>query len=300
MSDKKMFILYGARDFAIDLPKITQRPNGLDAVSQTFQSSTRDAFARGGCFPNLRNIWITESEPTVEIEGMAYEIRVRGEGLVSGEDVQEDNEVICTDEGWDQGPMSWLTLNPSRFQKGMQHPHISTMWMTEVKMKRIAGPRNSTEGVWRVSGEHKGILLQQDGLPKGRKRRITVGNQAVGSSNPMTLIGATFVNPEGAYTGWPDARKTTLDSSRVQVSDTFLTWDPPPTDKLPGHLTPDNAPAVFDIFSIPWFSPSSFSWNWPWGWCLKSINSEPLIYGMTGTPHLTTIVTEYVPKAIPT
>ena len=115
----------------------------------------------------------------------------------------------------------------------------------------------------------------------------------------MTLTGTQFVNEAGAYTGWPDPRSTTLDSSRVQVSDTFLTRDPPPTDKLPGHLTPDNAPAVKDIFGTVWYSVSQLTWNWPWGWTLKSVSSEPLIYGVPGVPYLTTIVTEFVPRAIP-
>lgn len=155
------------------------------------------------------------------------------------------------------------------------------------------------EGVWRVSGDHKGIILQDNGLPKGRKRRITVGNQVVSSSAGMTLTGTQFVNESGVYTGWADARSTALDSSRVQVSDTFITWDAPPTDKLPGHLTPENAPAVKDIFGVVWYSVSQLTWNWPWGWTLKSVSSEPLIYGVSGVPYLTTIVTEFVPRAIP-
>ena len=298
MSDQSSVILYGARDFPIDLPKITHRPNGLDSVTQLFQSSSRHAFAKGGRFPGLPNFWITESEPTVEIEGMAYEIRVRGEGLASGEDAQEDLEIVNADEGWDQGPLSILTLHPERFQRGQQHPHIPTMWLMETKKKRVAGSRNGIDGVWRVSGEYRGILLGTDGLPKGRKRRITVGNQVFSSSSTMQLLGP-FVDETGAFTGWPSYRFTALDTSRVQVADTFLTWSEPPTDKLPGHLTPENAPPVFDVFGSVWYVESNFAWNWPWGWALKSISSEPLLYGMVGTPYLTTIVTEFVPRAVP-
>lgn len=291
-------VIHGLLDFAREPAKPTLRPNGLDTVSQLFQSSSMHAFARGGRFPGLPNFYITESEPQMEIENMAYEIRVRGEGLADGEDREEDNEIAVTDEGWDQGPMSWLTLDPSKYKRGVQHPHISTLWLLDVQKKRVAGPRNSMEGVWRVSGDHKGILLQDTGLPKGRKRRITVGNQVVSSSVALSLTGTTFTNEAGTFTGWPDARYTALDTSRVQVSDTFLTWDAPPTGSLPGHLTPENAPPILDLFALPWYSPSGFTWNWPWGWSLKSINSEPLIYGVPGVPHLTTLVTEYVPRAI--
>lgn len=293
------FTLHGPLDFPREPAKTTLRPNGLDTVSQLFQASSMHAFAKGGRFPGLPNFYITESEPLMEIESLAYEIRIRGEGLADGEDREEDNEITVTDEGWDQGPMSWLTLDPSRFQRGTQHPHIPTLWLLDVQKKRVAGPRNTMEGVWRVSGDHKGIVLQDNGLPKGRKRRITVGNQVVSSSTALALNDHTiFVNESGAFSGWDDPRYTSLDASRVQVTDTFITFDAPPTDKLPGHLTPENAPAIFDIFSLPWYSPGGFSFNWPWGWSLKSVNSEPLLYGVAGVPYLTSITTEYVPKAI--
>lgn len=299
MSSLPAIIRHGRCDFPTDRPKLTLRPNGMDTVTQPWLSSIPQAFARGGRFPGLPNFYITESEPVMEGSGLANEIRVRGEGLGDGEDREEENEVTVTDEGWDQGPMTWLTLNPARFQRGMQHPHIPTLWLLDVQKKRVVGPRNSMEGVWRVSGDHKGIVLQENGLPKGRKRRITVGNQVVSSSGTLSLDDVTvFKNETGVFTGWVDQRSTTLDSSRVQVADTFLTFDAPPTDKLPGHLTPENAPAVLDIFAIPWWSTTGFTFNWPWGWSLKSISSEPLIYGVIGTPHLTTIVTEYVPRAI--
>lgn len=292
-------ILHGALDFAIEPPKITLRPNGLDTVTQLWQNRNPLIFARGGRFPGLSNFFITESEPTIEIEGRANEIRVRGEGLADGQDREEDNEIAVTDEGWDSGPMTWLTLNPGNYKRGSVHPHYPTLWLLDVQKKRVAGPRSSPQGLWRVSGDHKGIIPQDGGLPKARKRRITVGNQVLSSSNPMTLGGTTFTNESGTYTGWGDARFTALDSSRVQVSDTMITWNAPPTDQLPGHLTPDNAPAVLDIFGLPWYSSSGFTWNWPWGWVLKSISSEPLLYGVSGVPYLTTIVTEFVPKAVP-
>lgn len=303
MTSLSPIIRHGLCDFPSEIPKLTLRPNGLDTVTQLWLSSNATAFARGGQFPGLPNFYVTESEPVLESDGIANEIRVRGEGLSDGEDREEENEIAVTDEGWDQGPVTWLTLDPSKYKRGMQHPHISTLWLLDVQKKRVAGPRNSMEGVWRVSGDHKGILLQDTGLPKGRKRRITVGNQVVSSSTDLELGYSSpgvsvFRNEAGVFTGWEDLRSTALDASRVQVSDTFLTFDAPPTDKLPGHLTPENAPPVFDIFASPWWSTAGFTWNWPWGWALKSISSEPLLYGVSGVPHLTTIVTEYVPRAV--
>ena len=290
--------LYGALDFPQEPPKLALRVNGLDTVSQLFASSSPRAFAKGGPFPGLPNFYITESEPIEDIPGKAYDIRVRGEGLADGEDREEENEVVQTDEGWDQGPITWLTKDPSKFTRGQAHPRIPSLYILEAAKKKVCGLRNSDVGIWRVSADIKGII-PRDGLPKGRKRRITVGNQVVSSSAGMTLTGTTFTNEAGTYTGWADARSTALDSSRVQVADTFITWDAPPTDQLPGHLTPQNAPAVKDIFGTVWYSVSQLTWNWPWGWTLKSVSSEPLIYGLAGTPYLTTIVTEFVPRAVP-
>jgi hypothetical protein len=314
MSSTPPFILHGARDFPIDAPKITLRPNGLDSVTQQFQASSQIAFAKGGAFPGLPNFYITESEPTTEIEGLAYEIRVRGEGLADGMDREEDNDYSIPDEGWDTGSISWLTLRPEQYQRGAQHPHFESLWLLEVQKKRVSGPRNSMSGLWRVSGQCKGIIAQDNGLPKARKRRITIGNQVVSSSTtlalvnqikdgkPFPFVGRATSGPfagQDVYTGWADQRSTALDSSRVQVSDTFITFEAPPTDQLPGHLTPENAPLVKDIFSVSWWSTAGFTWNWPWGWALKSISSEPLLYGLAGTPYLTTIVTEFVPRAVP-
>jgi hypothetical protein len=144
--------------------------------------------------------------------------------------------------------------------------------------------------VWRLSLDCKGILT-----PKARKRRITVNNQPVNSSTTLSLSGPTFMTEEGYFTGWNDQRFTNLDSSRVVVVDTFLSTDPPPTYKLPGHLIPENAPLVKDIFEQPWYSSAGFTWNWPWGWALKGIQSEQLL---DKSLWLTSITTEYVPRAV--
>lgn len=303
------FILHGPRDFPRDLPLVTLRPNGLDTAAQNYLASDPHTFAKGGRFPGLPNFYITESEARHEPTGLAHEVRLRGEGLHDGRDREEENEINVTDEGWDSGPITILTLNPDTYTRGNAHPHIPTLWILETRKKRIAGPPNSTTGIWRVSADCKGIIPQAGDLPKGRKRRITVGNQVVTSSTDLALTNSgtdadgdpfPFWNKEtDTWTGWSPGRSTALDSSRVQVADTFLTWDAPPTDTLPGHLTPENAPDVKDIFATAWFSSSGFTWNWPWGWSLKSISSEPLLYGLPGTPYLTTIVTEYVPRAVP-
>jgi hypothetical protein len=292
-------ILHGELNFVREPPKLTLRPNGLDTVTQLFQNQNPLAFARGGKFPGLANFYITESEPTIEIEGLANEIRLRGEGLADGQTREEENSIEVTDESWDQGPVTFLTLRPDLFERGLVHPHIDTLWCLATQKRRVCGPRNSSEGVWRVSADYKGIIPLSNGLPKGRKRKITVGNRVYNSASKIAL-GASFVDENGVQTGWGVPQYTALDLSAVQVSDTFLTWDAPPTDGIPGHLTPDNAPPVKDVFaSSAWTAGTEFVYNWPWGWTLKSISSEPLIEGLAGTPYLTTLVTEFVQLASP-
>lgn len=286
---------YGTAEMLLEEEPVF-RPNGLDGLRMVYQTRSMTSFERGGAPPGYPGLRIKEDAP--KRDGPVWIHNLLCEGLIDGRDRVEEDRVRIPDEGFDEGPMTWLTTRPEQYARGMVHPTIPTLWLIDSERERIQRGH-----VYRVSGQFKGIV-EVAGLPKSRKRRITVGNQVISSSRGMVLTGISpdhlpFVDENGDWTGWLDARYTALDSSRVQVSDSFITFDAPPTDGLPGHLTPENAPPVKDIFGYAWYTPANFTWNWPWGWTLKSISSEPLLYGLVGTPYLTTIVTEYVPRAVP-
>ena len=282
--------------------EISKRQRSLDSMRRTIRTDSEDTFREGGTLPGFPHMRLKEVVSREDGPGWLHELSA--EGLRRGMDKLEDNRILQPAEGWDEGPQTWLTIRPEAWQAGRVHPVYPSLWMTE------GGTKEDLNGhVWRVSAPFKGIIPQENGLPKARKRRITVGNQVVNSSTTLALTNGlkdgkpwpfvATVNGVTAGTGWSDQRFTNLDSSRVQVADTFITFEAPPTDQLPGHLTPENAPPVKDIFDLPWYSSAGFSFNWPWAWSLKSISSEPLMFGLEGTPYLTTIVTEYVPRAQP-
>jgi len=286
------YIEHGKKAY-LELPglEIAKRQRALDSIRRSIRTDSEDTFREGGTMPGFPHMRLKEVVSKQDGPGWMHELSA--EGLRRGADKLEDNRILQPAEGWDEGPQTWLTTRPDAWQAGRVHPVYPSLWMTE------GGAKEDLNGhVWRVAAPFKGIITNL-GEIKARKRRITVGNQAVSSSTTLALgLPGVFKNELGHFTGWYDQRSTTLDSSRLQVTDTFLSWNPPPTDSLPGHLTPENAPVVLDIFALPWWSSAGFTFNWPWGWSLKSIAGEPLIYGMSGTPWLVSLTTEYVPRAI--
>lgn len=277
------YIEHGRRNMMIESEELVIRPRGLDTTAQVWLTDDEHTFASGGPPPGRPHMRIKEVQ--TKADGPRYIHRVQAEGLAKAADKIEARRVRQPEEGWDEGPVELLTLNPDQYAQGDLVPGYETLWIVGLEKDDLNGH------VWRLSLDTKGILA-----PKARKRRITVNNQPVSSSTTMALGDTSvFKNEAGVFTGWTDQRHTALDSGRVVVVDTLLTTTPPPTDKLPGHLTPENAPAVLDIFAIPWWSSAGFTFNWPWGWTLKGINSEQLL---DKALWLTTITTEYVPRAV--
>jgi hypothetical protein len=277
------YIEHGRRNMMIEPEELVIRPRGLDTTAQIWLTDHEDSFANGGAPPGRPHMRIKEVQ--TKADGPRFIHRVQAEGLAKAADKIEARRIRQPEEGWDEGPIELLTLNPNQYAQGDLVPGYETLWIVGLEKDDINGH------VWRLSLDTKGILA-----PKARKRRITVNNQPVSSSTTLALADTdTFKDEDGTFTGWADSRYTALDSSRVVVVDTLLTTEAPPTDKLPGHLTPENAPPVLDIFAIPWWSTAGFTWNWPWGWSLKGINSEQLL---DKDLWVTTITTEYVPRAV--
>lgn len=278
-------IIHGLRDFVLEPDKLVTRPRGLDQLTRVVQSSRRDAFSNDSRISGYPFMRIKEVETTTEVEGEAYVHRIQAEGLAAGTTKLERSGIRQPEEGWDEGPLEYITADPDRFVVGDLVEGYDSLWIVAKESEAI------NDAVFRVSLSTKGILAA-----KARKRRITVNNQPVSSSTTLALDNAmTFKNEAGVFSGWTDQRHTALDASRVVVVDTLLTTSPPPTDKLPGHLTPENAPPVLDIFALSWWSTAGFTFNWPWGWSLKGINSEQLL---DKSLWVTTITTEYVPRAV--
>jgi hypothetical protein len=279
------YIEHGPRCLEIEPEELVIRPRGLDTTLQVWQTEREDSFHYGGPPPRRPHMRIKEVQ--TKADGPVFVHRIQAEGLARNVDKIESNRLRQPEEGWDEGPMEILTTQPARFGPGDKLPGFDSLWVVGIEKDDLNGH------VWRMALDAKGILA-----PKARKRRITVNGQPVSSSSTLALTnspGTPFVNEQGVFTGWNDQRYTNLDNSRVVVVDTFLSSEPPPTDKLPGHLTPENAPPVKDLFSYPWWSSSGFTFNWPWGWALKGIQSDQLL---DKPLWLVSITTEYVPYAV--
>jgi hypothetical protein len=285
------YIEHGRRNLMIEPEDLVIRARGLDSTVQVWLTDNEDTFAAGGAPKGRPHMRIKEVQ--TKADGPRFIHRVQAEGLAKAADKVEAMRLRQPEEGWDEGPMEILTTNPAAYAPGNALPGYATMWIVGTEKEDLNGH------VWRVSIEAKGILAA-----KARKRRIT-GNTSTqnftdgailgyvpGSSPPFT----PFKDENGTFTGWTDARFTNMDTSTVVVVDTILTTTPPPTDKIPGHLTPENAPAVHDIFGYAWNFGTGVFFNWPWGWTLKSIQSEQLL---DKSIWLTTITTEFVPKLKP-
>lgn len=289
-------ILHGATDFLVSAKPVF-RPRGLDSLTLEYVTSRRDRFFNGGAPPGYPHMRIKEVEPTEIEPGLVYDQRLTCEGLLKPDDKTESKGLRQPESGWDEGPMTILTLNPDVYQIGMQHPTIDTLWAVAIDEKDEV-----QEGIWRVRPLYKGIV-PVNGVPKGRKRTITnnAGSQRFGVD---AILGydpghtfTPFVDEAGTFSGWETAKPTTMDTGRVVVVDTFLTTTAPPTDKIPGNLTPANAPVINDIFGYSWMTfEGGVTYNWPWGWVLKGIQSEQLL---DKDLWLTSLTTEFVPKFSP-
>jgi len=284
-------IIHGLDRMEIEPERLVTRARGLDQTTQVWLSQDEHEFANGGAPPRRPHMRITECE--TRQSGGAWEHRIQASGFAGVRSSKRISSSLSEgEEGWDGGQETWLTRAPADFVRGAAHPTQSTLWCVEAEKEQY------DDLTWQVTPRYKGILNS-----RARKRRITVGNQVVSSSVPYVLTNSIvdgepfpFVNEYGEFTGWGSPRYSAIDTSRVVVTDTFLSTDPPPTDQLPGHLTPENAPNVKDIFSVPWFSPEGFTFNWPWGWSLKGITAERLL---DLEVWLISITTEFVPVATP-
>lgn len=273
-------ILYGRLVFPKDWGRVTSRPRGLDTFVQNHQTDREDSFEAGGACPEYPNMRMKEVETTPEIPGFAYSHRVSYEGLKKPTDKIESNGIKTPAEGWDSGPMEFLTIHPAAYEIGKQHPTIPTLWCTDCDKDDLNGH------VWRVSAEFRGFVPLAGGGIKSRKRRITanIGTKTFSAQASLGYVPGSdpprtpFVAEDGTtFTGWEDIRWTNLDVSRVVVVDTFLSTDPPPTDKMPGHMTPADAPPVKDLLDDDWVFVDDIFWNWPWGWKIAGLQSEQLL-----------------------
>lgn len=275
-------ILHGLKEFAITLPEEKPGRKGLDAVRQRFQEGSKDAYrqderGRISRFPGYAAVFIDDLTCVEEIPGKAYEFDLKGLGLLDGRDKWIEGLRSQPEQGWDTASFTVYTRRPDLLKNGLVHPEIGSMWVTDNEKQREIGD------IHKVDLSYKGII-PVDGQTKPYKRQIGVNSATLSNGEPMKVL-VRQVSGHYLLTSEPGGYFN-FESPRVQVTDSFLTTTPPPTDSIPGTWEPPDAPAVrtqltstaaADPIVIP---PSGdideYSINVPHGWVLKSISSEKL------------------------
>lgn len=267
-------ILYGERTFQLEGDRVTSMQRGLDRVMSYWQGGSREDFRTGGIPPGYPHMRIKNCETVEEIPGHAYTHRWEAEGLLTAADKIESNRISQPEEGWDEGPMTLLTLRPEAFVQGQSHPLHPSLVLLETAKEDINGH------VWRVELTCKGIYA-----PKAIKRRYSVNGKDVKSGLAFLITGE----------GGGDAQYWVMPRARLEMTERFLSTEVPPTEligqKLVGGQIPTDTPLMYS-YPVDYYAEKD--WNWPYGWRVEGVTAERL---MVGRPeHDITVTYSLVPQ----
>lgn len=285
------FHIHGPSFAFLDGKDRTAAPRKLDTLRLPVLTDREDTFDRGGPMPNYPFMEIDECVTKELVPGLRYQHTLSGRGFFRPGSKLEASSISQPDEGWDEGPQTWLTTSPDTFSIGSVHPDYSSLWCVAIDNKEKV-----TSKITRVTASYKGIIPLADGNPKPGKWKGTV-NGETRQAGALALVGTTFVDENGTYNGWASPRDSTLDTSKVAVVHTLLSFTAPPTDKVGRPYTPARVPLLDNIFeTTSWYSSAGFTWNWPPGWKLAGVQWDQIL---DKSIYLYTLTHEYVPKAEP-
>lgn len=288
---------FGDNNFQTEGVERQSSPSKLDSITMRWQTDREDSFDRGGAMPGYPLIEIEECSTKEDIPGESYNHTLRGKGLLRPGSKLESSSIKQPEEGWDEGPQTWITSNPDAFQIGIVHPTVPTLWCVGIDDKEKV-----TEKVTRISASYKGIILDGDGNPKPATWKVTVNGENISTSGTVTLghvatLPEIFTDENGVWNGWLTARKASFDISKVNLVKTMLSTTPPPTMRVGMSLTPEYVPAIYSMFNDDEFIAAGWTYNYPIGWKLAGIQSERVL---DKELYLCTLTYEYNPIATPT
>lgn len=223
--------------------RIRRRSDGLDGGVGTFVSNNENEFVIGQSIPLLRGLYVDDVD-SLDTGSGVWEHSLNCSGLLTGERYLAGYPDIKTNlEDWDTVNAVLMTTNRNRFPSGA----LGTFGGTTVCISSNPKPANYSGTVFRVEASFKGIIK-----PKGYRRSATSNGLQI-SHDQIT------VNLEN---GWPTPRKGTASLPKIVVTDTYFSTNPPPTQIVPGNLSPPNAPPIRVIN----FTGQDVTSNWPSGW----------------------------------
>jgi hypothetical protein len=258
--------------------KLKRSLYGVDTGSQKWFSTSDTLFTEGDPHPDHPNILVEELMLTQDGDEWEYDLTCVG---LLGDDKREkgmpdfsDNE----DGSFDEGTDAWITTEPTKISKGDAHPDHGTMYAVNVRVAPIV--ESPSVKIYKVTGQYRGINTAH-----AYKRSITVNEQIVNPSVPI------YVNLPGGWT--TPTQDAQMSMPKVVVRDTIVGLIAPPTQLIPGPLTPPDAPAIQSIT----FTGLETTRHWPSGWKLAAIDNHQTIPNTS--LHLYTLVYEYVWEFIP-
>lgn len=289
------YIEHGNATF-LELPgiEIAKRQRGLDTLRRSIRTDREDSFGDGGGIPGFPHMRIKEIMSRQDGPGWVHELT--GEGLRTGPHKLESSSLAQPEEGWDEGPQTWLTVKPDAFAIGSVHPDHPNLWCVGLSNKEDINGH-----VWRVACDYKGIILDGDGNPKPGKMKVTVNGQSVNTTTAIALGHTTpeiITDEDGVWNGWTDNRKTSFDTSKINLVWTALSLTPPPTERVGLQKSPPRVPiTAYSIFDEDdWWSVSGFTYNYPPGWKLAGVQADQVL---DKDVWLYTLTFEYNPLAVP-
>ncbi len=254
------FAEYGTLDMEIEPEELVKVKDGLDTSMQVWQTGEEESFIEGGVTPGRPLMRI--KEVATKRDGPRFIHRLMSEGFVRPKDKIESSKMRKPEEGWDEGPMSILTLKPENYFNGGQHPLYPSLILLDLEKEDVSALGN----VWRINCECRGILQI-----KAVKRRYSTNGREVTATEAFalpTLAGG-------------DPKRWTSPMQNLQMTERFLMIGQPPTGKigqvLLGGDVPSDTPIIFTS-AVNAFSTTR-RWNYPFGWRIDSLTADRLYEG---------------------
>lgn len=279
------FIEFGTRTMPTGPERLTTRHRGIDVWTQNWQTADPNAFQLGKPPPNHPHMRLTEAER--EEDGPVWQWRLNAEGI-AGKGPDKTLKLVTDEpeEGWDGGMWEVLTRQPgaARFARGASLPGYANLFVTDRQKEEVG------DGLWWMALTTKGAI----DAAKTRKRRVDTNEIKVRPSDPNLTTPETQTNGAGFALNANAGTYQNMEVSfaNIVVRDTFFKTEKPDTDGIPGNVTPDDAPEVWEFT----WSAATVVANWPYQWCLANIQAEQLL---NKNLWMVTYVYEYRPRFMP-
>lgn len=151
------FSLFGETLFRLQPDKPVIRSQEIHQLTQRWQTPSRSQFCEGDAPPDWPKMRIVEVDPSEEIEGHAYDLRLSCEGIA------DDRSFLILDQVEDSQEEGWDTVNLTVYTES---PNIQR-WRKGSRIEDDA--KEGAEGVATTSK----ITLPSHGLSTGQLARVT-------------------------------------------------------------------------------------------------------------------------------